>query len=369
MKRQKLTARQWLGWTGFALVFLLTTAVAVWRGDILRAGLDPQVPFQTYQPPPAPDYASDEAWAMRDARAPDAGPAAVFFVHSTTYDGGRHWNGPIGHPDAETWLQRVVLPNYAGPFARLGTVSAPRYRQGSLYTRLTLREDAREARTFAYRDILAAYDAWIARHPDGPIVLAGVEQGGELVERLLRERIAGDPALRERLVAVYLMDVLIPVVRLAPSTPACEGRDRIGCIVSFSAVNEGNDGAGRRRLRRALVWDARGRLVELDGREALCVNPVTGSTSTAPVAARENRGATNATGLEWGARPALLARETATQCRGGLLRYSDPEAESFRHPGTWTERRKARPYNLFYGDIEADAEARLARWLAVHGTA
>ena len=156
MKGPKLTARQWVGWIGFAMVFLLTAASAVWRGDILRAGLDPQVPFQTYQPPPAPDYGRPDAWALRDARAPEAGAAAVFFVHSTTYDGGRHWNGPIGHPEADAWLRRVVLPNYAGPFALLGPVSAPRYRQGSLYTRLTLRDDAREARAFAFRDIAAA---------------------------------------------------------------------------------------------------------------------------------------------------------------------------------------------------------------------
>ena len=63
MSRPKLTARQWFGWIGFALVFLLTAATAVWRGDILRAGLDPQVPFQTYQPPATPDYSTPAAWA------------------------------------------------------------------------------------------------------------------------------------------------------------------------------------------------------------------------------------------------------------------------------------------------------------------
>jgi hypothetical protein len=366
MKAPKLTARQWTGWIGFALVFLLTAAVAVWRGDILRAGLDPQAPFQTYQPPAPPDYGRPDAWALRDARAPDAGPASVFFVHSTTFDGGRDWNGPIGDPKADAWLSRVVLPNYAGPFARLGVVSAPRYRQGSLYTRLTLRDDAREARAFAYGDVAAAFDVWIAGHPEGPIVLAGVEQGGELVERLLRERVAADPALRQRLVAAYLMDVVTPAAGLAGRLPACESRKQTGCLVGFSPVGEGNDGAARRRLRRALVWDARGRLVELGDRAALCVNPVTGTTATAPVPARQNRGATNATGLEWGARPALQAREIATQCRGGLLRHTEPDSESFRQTGSWPDRRKSRPYNLFYGDIEADAEARLAAWRAAH---
>ncbi|MFN3667769.1 MAG: DUF3089 domain-containing protein [Brevundimonas sp.] len=364
MKGRRMTLRQWVGWTGLAFVMLLVTAAAVWRGDILRAGLDPQVPFQTYEPPSAPDYGNPGAWALRDARVQGSGPAAVFFVHSTTYDGGREWNGPIGDRAADAWLKRVVLPNYAGPFARAGTISAPRYRQGSLYTRLTLRDDAREARAFAWRDIDAAFDAWIARHPDGPIVLAGVEQGGELVARLVRDRVANDPALRSRLVAVYLMDVVLAAEDAPSQVPACADRTQVGCIVAWTAISEGNDGAGRRRLRRSLVWDDRGRLRDLDGRAALCVNPVTGSTDTAPVQARLHQGATNATGLEWGARPALMAREIATQCRDGLLRHTELKTESFRETGGWTDRRKSRPYNLFYGDIEADVQARLAVWEA-----
>jgi len=366
MKRG-LTFRQWVGCVGFALVFLLTAGVAVWRGDILRAGLDPQVPFQTYEPPPTPDYADRASWALLDARSEGAGPAAVFFVHSTTFNGGDDWNGPIGDPRADAYLRRVVLPNYAAPFARAGSVSVPRYRQASLYTRLTLRDDAREARAFAYGDVLAAFDAWLKRHPEGPIVVAGVEQGADLLDRLVRERIAPDPALRGRLVAAYLMDAIVAADQLSPMTPPCATRRQIHCVVAWSEVGEGDDGAARRRLRRALVWDDRGRLVDLAGRAAVCVNPVTGSTGQEEVPARMHRGATNATGLEWSARPALIAREVATQCVDGLLRHSRPDLESFRERGSWADRRKARPYNLFYGDIEADVAARLAAYAAQAG--
>ena len=48
--------------------------------------------------------------------------------------------------------------------------------------------------------------------------------------------------------------------------------------------------------------------------------------------------------------------------RGGLLRHTEPTTESFRETGSWADRRKSRPYNLFYGDIEADIQARLAVW-------
>lgn len=358
-----LSLRQWIGWCGFAVVAVLVIATAVWRGDILRASLDPQVPFQTYDPPPAPDYSKPSSWALLDQRGHGSGAASVFFVHSTTYDGGRDWNGPIDDAAADAYLKRVILPNYAGPFERVGSVSAPRYRQASLYTRLTLRPDARDARAFAFGDIEAAFEAWLEMHPTGPIVLAGVEQGGDLVDRLVRERIAGDPQLQQRVVAVYLMDTIVAVDNLSPAVPACGDRRQIGCVVGFSQIRDEDNGAADRRLRRALVWNDRGRLTELDGRKALCVNPVIGSTSTEAVPARSHLGASNATGLEWGVRPAFLDRLVATQCRDGLLRHSVPKSESFREVGNWADRRKARQYNLFYADIESDVQARLAVWL------
>ena len=363
MKMPSLTLRQWVGYTGFALVFILVAAVAVWRGDILKAGLDPQVPFQTYEPPPAPDYRQPAAWALREARAPDAGDAAIFFLQSTTYDGGSGWNGPIGDRKADAYLKRVVIPNYAGPFARAGAISAPRYRQASLYTRLTLREDAREARAFAYGDVEKALEQWLAVHPRGPIILAGVEQGADLIARLVHERVAKDAALRERLVAVYLMDAIVDLKQTAPIA-ACHVRDQTDCVVGWSQVGEGDEGAARRRLRRALVWNDRGQLVELGDRPSLCVNPVSGSDDGMVVPARRHLGAANATGLEWGVRPAFIDRQIATQCRDGLLRHTVLKSESFREFTGWADRRKARPYNLFYADIEADAVARLAAWTA-----
>lgn len=366
--RRRLTLRQWVGWCGFALVGVLVLATAVWRGDILRAALDPQVPFQTYDPPPAPDYSRPAAWAMLDARGPGSGEASVFFVHSTTYNGGRHWNGPINDADAEAYLRRVVLPNYAGPFERAGSVSAPFYRQASLYTRLTLRADARDARAFAYGDVLKAFDVWLADHPTGPIVLAGVEQGGDILDRLVRERIGPDAGLRGRLAAVYLMDTIVAAEGLSPAVPACGSREQYGCVVAFSQVGDEDDGPVDRRLRRALVWNDRGRLTELDGRAALCVNPVIGSTSTEEVPARRHLGASNATGLEWGLRPAFLDRLVKTQCRDGLLRHSLPRSEAFREVGDWADRRKARQYNLFYADIEADVQARVAAWSAAQSS-
>ncbi|AQR61978.1 hypothetical protein BZG35_10190 [Brevundimonas sp. LM2] len=364
MRLARLSLRQTIGWLGIGLVVLIALAVAIWQGDILEASLDPEIPFQTYTPPPAPDYRSADAWIMRDMKVPGAGGAAVFFVHSTTFDGGRDWNSPIGDSKAEAYLRRVVLPNYAGPFARAGAISVPRYRQASLYTRLTLRDDARDARAFAYRDVEQAFDAWIATHPDGPIVVAGVEQGAELAERLLHDRFDGDPVLRDRLVAAYLMDSLIPVARFN-QVPLCAERDQVGCALAWRAVRADDAAAARRLVRRALTWDQYGALVSTEAAALACVNPVTGSTEMPSATMRQSRGATNATNLEWGARPAFQSRIVSAKCQDGVLWHTQPQGESFRDRGTWAERRKIPAYSLFYADIESDVAERLKHWTTV----
>jgi hypothetical protein len=142
--------KRWIFMGCVLVVGLVLTAAFYWRYDILRTTLDPKVPFQTYDPPPAPNYADPAAWALLPRGSTGLDKSAdVFFVHPTTFDGGRDWNAPYDQPKAGRYLNRVVLPNYAAPFARVGRIFAPHYRQASLYTFLTLRDDAREARRFA----------------------------------------------------------------------------------------------------------------------------------------------------------------------------------------------------------------------------
>ncbi len=346
-----------------ALLLFGVAAAFAWREDILQTGLDPKVPFQTYEPPAAPDYASPAAWALAGEATRPSGAADIFFVHPTTYDGGADWLGPIDDAASSDLLRRVMLPNYAGPFAHVGRIYAPRYRQSSLYTQLTLRDDARDARAFVYRDIRAAFDHYRATWDSGrPLILAGTGQGAELVARLADEVLRQDPALRQQLVAVYVVDAIVPedAHRVTDLLPACQSRSQAGCLVAFAQVREGADDVARRRVERAQVWTDRGTLTGLEGRLPLCVNPVLGAQSNALVPARLSLGAANASGLEWGSRPPFISRQIETQCVDGVLRHSLPRSESLRPSGSWADRRKSPPYNLFYADIEADALERVA---------
>jgi hypothetical protein len=350
-----------------AVSALLVAAAFVWRSDILRYWLDPKVPFQTYKPPAAPDYAKRGAWALLpddpSRVSPGDGPADVFFVHPTTYDGGRHWNAPIRESRSRRTLEHVMLPNYAGPFARVGRVFAPRYRQANLYSGMTLREDARDARRFAYRDVEAAFRFWRDHYDLGrPLVIVGVEQGGTLVDRLVHEEVATSPGLKARLAGVYLIATVVPADRYGPGTPtpACGSRSEVDCVVAYRVL-DGEPAMAAQSLSRSLVWNEAGELAAMGAKPALCVNPLLGARTDQVASMKLNLGAANATGVEWGTRPAFLSRQVGARCQNGMLRVTRPKSPSLQPSGAWADRQKVPGYNLFYADLEADAEARVKR--------
>lgn len=354
--------RGWLLPTVLAVLTFLAAGVVAFWGDLVSTALDPKVPFQTYDPPLAPDYAAPSAWYLRPSPAA-AQEADVFFVAPTTYDGGRNWNARLNARRANRQFVTVMAPNYVGPYVGVGRVFAPRYRQASLYSLTTLREDAREARQFAYGDVRTAFRHYLRHDNRGrPFFVVGVEQGGTLATRLLADEVAVDPVLKGRLVAAYLVDTVVPAD--SPPISPCVERRQAGCLASWARVYEDDFDAAERLLARALVWTPDGRLDNLAPRPALCWNPILGAVTDQPAPARLHLGAANATGLEWGARPAFLARQVAARCEKGVLRVTRPRSSALRPTGNWADRRKAPGFNLFYADLEADAKARLAVWRA-----
>jgi hypothetical protein len=351
---------------GFAAIgALLSAGAVIWRDDIIASTLDPKEPFQTYKPPPAPNYAAAGAWARRPepptSWTADDGPADIFFIHPTTFNGGEDWNAPIGEPKADRLLLRTMIPNYAGPFQTVGRVFAPRYRQAGIYSFLTNRDDAREARRFAYGDVRAAFMQFVGVYNRGrPIIIVGVEQGGQLAARLAADVIVTNPYLLQRLAAVYAIDAVVPAADYQPGSalPACGRRGEARCMVAWAGVRDTDQETAERIRPRAFVWNTAGQLEPLGGRAVLCVNPVTGEAGGV-AEARVSLGAANASGMERGARPAFMARQVAARCEDGLLRYSMPISPSLRLSGAWADRRKAPPYNLFYADLEADAKTRV----------
>ncbi len=357
-------ALRWIVGLAAGLIGISTFAYAYWHDDIIKASLDPGQPFQTYTPPPAPDYAHPSAWYLHPGPVRGTVSADIFFVHSTSFYGGKDWLGRIDDSVASRRVINSSLPNFAGPFASLGRVFAPRYRQASLYAyRLTQREDAQEARAFAYGDVQKAFQTFLDHDSrSGPIIIAGVGQGAQLVERVVREVIT-NPAIRNRIVAVYLMEELTPEAAFPPNgpLPVCARRHQARCVVAWYSLDSNRDLAERIRSR-TLVWDNESSFTRLADSKTICVNPLTGGHDENLGDVAANLGATNATGQTFSGHPTLYPHQVEAQCEDGMLRVSTPENPTLRQTGDWADRLRAPAFNLFYADIEADARTRLSVW-------
>ena len=352
------------------LLVLAVIAAVVMRDQIYQTALDPRVPHQTYTPPPAPDYADAAAWARLDAvdaQDPEAG--AVFFIHPTTYDGGEHWNAPFDRPQEAEELAALILPNYAEPFAGAGAIAAPHYRQAALYAFMNNREDAVRARMFAYRDVERAFKRFSALiGEERPFKIVGVGQGALYGLGLLMMHIAPDDALRARLSAAYLLEAPVPLDlfegALGDLAP-CDEPQAVRCVISYNAV-EANE---RKRIEtlseRSMSWTADGRLGYVEGRGLLCVNPLLWTTAEDFAPARLHRGGAAAEGLSPGDAPSPLSAQTGAQCQNGFLMIEEPRSRALRRPSRLGEDRRVAPSNLFYFDLQADAERRMIQLGAI----
>lgn len=346
---------------------LILAAAYVFQDNISQFWMNPRTPYQTYTPPPAPDYARNESWVARPG--PDApGVAEIFYVHGTTYYSRAGWNAPLDDPKASALLERTALPNQAGPFSTAGRIWAPRYRQATLYSVFTHKHDSRAARQTAYLDIDRAFDAFLLQSdPKRPIVLAGYDQGGLYVLRLLEERFQRNDALHARLAAAYVINQPVPrdlFATLLPHTRLCAAPDDLHCVVAWTGREAPFKGEIRRLRERGMTWDAARRLAPVKGRALACVNPLTWTATDDYAPPAKHDGAASATGLDPATPPVPVRHAVGAQCRDGILVIDSPKENWLRRRALFGAKWRMQTFNLFYADIRQNALARVAAWQA-----
>ena len=366
-----MLARRFLWIIAGIVVLVLIGALAyrLFEREFMKAALVPSVSFEEAAPPPAgPSYADAGMWLARPGMAdnpsswtpdgiePGGEPrASVFFIHPTSYLERSHWNAPLD--DAESQERaRLFVRSQASAFNNVGEIWAPKYRQATFGAFLTSEKNAQQALDFAYRDVLAAFDAFLDQAPaDRPIILAAHSQGSLHLLRLLGERVAGKP-LADRIAAAYVVGWPISTTADLPSLglPACQTAEQAGCILSWQSFAEPADPK--------MVTDVYDASSAPDGTARagspmLCVNPLTG-TIDGEAEAEANLGTlvpngdlTNAT-LTKGAVPARC------DVRGFLLiGENEPDLGPYKLPGN---NYHVYDYALFWANIRADVERRLA---------
>lgn len=368
-----MLARRFL-WVVAGLVLLVLIGAVVYRlfgNQLLRLTMVPTIAFENAPPAKRDAYARADMWLARPGMkddpslwtppgverpsAPDR--ASIFFIHPTSYLEKGHWNAPLDDEESQ-WRARLFVRSQASAFNGLGPVWAPKYRQATFGAFLTDKAESQRALDLAYGDVRAAFESFLAQAPkDKPIILAAHSQGSLHLMRLLSGRIAGRPEAK-RIAAAYVVGWPISTSADLPALglPACEKAGESGCVLSWQSFGLPADPK--------MVTDAydasRGPGgVSRAGSPMLCVNPISGARDeAAPPTANRGTLVPNQD---------LTAGELKTpgvgaRCdvRGFLLIGEEgalPKLGPYVLPGN---NYHVYDYALFWANIRADAEARLA---------
>ncbi|WP_017930437.1 DUF3089 domain-containing protein [Robiginitomaculum antarcticum] len=344
-----------------AALALLLVATWFYRDDMFRYFNDPGQPFQTYNPPLAPDYTSRASWielpGAFDSSTLNPDQADIFVVGPTQHLGGKNWVADAGSAEFRADVEHVIAPNYIRPLGVGGRVFAPYYREAALYSFLTNRDDAVRAQTFAFGDIARAFAVFLSvSPPERPIVIVGYGQGGLHVQRLLQTKM--DRNIKTRLVAAYIIDHPTPLAALG-DIPVCETARQTGCAVAFTTVSESEGLLARQYVTKTLFFDG-GNLKATDGHIPICVNPLLWKQSSDYAPARLHKGAIAASGLPEGTDPPAIDHQFGAQCEDGLLVIDMPKASNLRRPARFGGHYRTPPYNLFSEDIRQNMMERIA---------
>jgi hypothetical protein len=358
----------------YAIVVLIVLVIAgafayrFYGNQLIRAALVPGESFRAQGSVAANAYDDKRMWLARPdlpgnpalwtpqgyAPRKEPGGAAVFFIHPTSYVSRDHWNAPIDDPETND-RAALFLRGQASAFNEVGEVWAPRYRQATFGAFLTSAADAERALALAYTDVAAAFDAFLAQvGPTRPIILAGHSQGALHLTRLLRDRVAKDPALARRVVAAYVVGW--PVSRTADlpamGLPECANADQARCLLSWQSFAEPADPS--------LIIDTYDRTTGFTGAPRkgtamVCTNPLTGTPSAAAPAAANRGTLYPAQDL---ATAAITPGAVPARCEGNFLLIGEPPAVGpYVLPGN---NYHVYDYSLFWANVRADAARRLA---------
>ncbi|HEX8214631.1 MAG TPA: DUF3089 domain-containing protein, partial [Allosphingosinicella sp.] len=287
-----MLARRFL-WFVAAMVVLVLIGALVYRlfaAELFKRALVPTVAFEEPARPQGLTYADAGMWIARPDIPDNAAlwtpqgvdpkqepKASVFFIHPTSYLDRSRWNADVSDLESQQ-RARLFVRHQASAFNHIGEIWAPKYRQATFGAFLTTQEDAEKALDFAYRDVRAAYDAFLEQAPrDRPVILAAHSQGSLHLTRLLRERVADKPIAR-RIAAAYVIGW--PISTSADldllGLPACEQAGQAGCILSWQSFAEPADPKMVTEVYDASTGPTG---VPRAGSAMLCVNPLTGARS------------------------------------------------------------------------------------------
>ncbi len=209
----------------------------------------PKEPFEGFPTPTALDYSSLDNWSASPLKkdfadtipetvggeSQDTAKVDVFFIHPTTYVGGKTWNDDLKQEKYIKATDQRAIKHQASVFNHVCRVYAPRYQQmvySGFFAKDTLSRN--KALAIAYRDVRTAFRYYLQHHNQGrPFILASHSQGSLHAIRLIRDEIDGQD-LQKQLVAAYLVGWPVSSDTSFAVLQPCTQSDETGCYVTWN---------------------------------------------------------------------------------------------------------------------------------------
>jgi len=164
-----------------------------------------------------PNYQSEDSWAVlpskpaikiieKTAASISELEADVFYVYPTliTDKKDSRWNIAITDSLQNAKVLNIAVRFQASAWATSGKLYVPLYRQAHLRSYYHLENGGKEALTLAYSDVKAAFELYLKKYNNGrPIIIAGHSQGSTH-SRLLLKDFFDDKPLQKQLIAAYI---------------------------------------------------------------------------------------------------------------------------------------------------------------------
>lgn len=274
------------------------------RALALAALLATPAVAQTPAPAPAyaaPDYTQDANWLCRPGRAdacggelavtavaatgrtnvvalptPTAQKIDCFYVYPTVSTDATG-NSDLSIDTAETNVARIQF----AAFRSVCRTFAPMYRQVTLKgLRDAMAGKASSAdRIMAYRDVVAAWNDYLARDNKGRgVILIGHSQGSGVIKALLQNEIEGKP-VAAKVIAAYIpgTNLIVPAGKPVggdlKSMPLCQAASQTGCVLAWVSYRDG----------KVPPADARFGRTTTPGMAVACTNPAALAGGRAPL--------------------------------------------------------------------------------------
>ncbi len=328
----------------YIYLFLIIVLVSSCKSTFQTQDFDEEIT------PTKPNYELEKNWAVLpnkyskellefSSKEIDTLQADVFYVYPTlnTERDDVRWNVPIDDKIQQNKIYNKTVLFQASAFATSGKLYVPFYRQAHLRSYYMLKEGGEKALLLAYSDVKKAFEIYLKKYNKGrPIIIASHSQGSTHTKFLLRDFFDKKP-LQKKLIAAYVVGTVAKPDLFKTIKPMTKP-DETGGFVGWNTFKKGHYPKKKNKFKGSvttnpITWDD-AKSTELDQHKGFLY--------------------TN---------KKLFSKALKIEVTDGLIWSTNPKFP-MRFFMSFYKNYHVGDINLFWKDIQANAELRTKTWLS-----